>query len=116
MTDKFNYGRIFNFYSQNIERWIKGSGGIEYKVGVGTCYCLSTAVWKLYPANDTTEIRKKLLDKIKELYPSRTSSFATKLAREKEPLIAEQYSLVSFNDHPQTNIVDILLICKEAQV
>lgn len=113
-TEEFNYGRLFNFFLNG--NWIKGDSK-KYVPGFGQAYCLSTALWELYGKSEKTyEIRLRMIEKIKELYPTRTSKFATKLAQAKEPLITDQYSLVAFNDHPETDIDDILLLCKECRV
>lgn len=113
MEEEFNYGKLFNFFLKG--NWCKGKGS-EYRHGLGMCWCLSIATFQFYREEEAIEARLKLLAKIKELFPKRTSTFATKLAQVKEPLITDQYSLTAFNEHPDTNLDDILLLCKEAGV
>ncbi len=112
---EFNYGKLFNFFLDG--KWTqKGYMGKEFKPGIGMCMCLSVAAFELYRGDEVIEVRKKLLDKIKEMFPERTSQFATRLAQVKEPLITDQYSIVAFNDHKDTDIDDVLLVCREAGV
>ncbi len=79
---------------------------------------LDYAMWEIYERKhlEVMEVRDRLLYAIKKLYPDRTSEFATKLAQVKEPMISEQYSVVSFNDHPDTTFEDIMKVIEEAKV
>ncbi len=113
VEEDFNYGKLFNFFLNG--NWSKHKGS-EYKAGLGMCWCLSTAVSQFYREEEALATRMKLLEKIKEMFPDRTSKFATRIAQVKEPMITEQYSLTGFNDHPDTDIDDVLLLCKECRV
>lgn len=113
---EFNYGKLYNFF-QSTSRWCKGGLGITYASELGgNCYCLSVAVYELYKGEETIEIRKKLLAKIEEVFPDRTSAFAIKLAQVVEPMVVNKYSLVGFNDHPDTDLNDVIQLCKECRV
>lgn len=117
----FNYGKIYNFYKQESRRWIKGKNH-GYVVGVGVCYCLSFALFQLYRMDylhekELIEVRFKLLDAIKLKFPERHSVFVQKIMNADQPLnVTEYYSLVSFNDHPETKFEDVLEVCRIARV
>ena len=123
MTDEVN-GPVYNFFKEG--RWVKNMGMTVNRHG-DKCYCLSSALWEFYAKGnelDTIEVKEKkmdvirdrVLDVIKRLYPTRFSPFATKLSQSTEPMAGEQFTIVGFNDHPSTNLQDILAVCKEAKI
>lgn len=110
------HGLLWYFFFKN-NGWVKGKN-ITHVIGGGKAYSLDYAMWEIYERKhlEVMEVRDRLLYAIKKLYPDRTSGFATKLAQVKEPMISEQYSVVSFNDHPDTTFEDIMKVIEEAKV